>query len=121
MRSIEFAYMFGRYVETTRSEVESMLRENVKELKEIMKEFHNFFTKLAREKGEIEGERISHRFATLLYSAVKLYFFTNWRLANVGWEDILALEVALTEMAIEVADGIKEDTEKEKENNINIR
>jgi hypothetical protein len=121
MEDIGFAYMFGRYVETVRSEVESVLRENVKELKEIMKEFHDFFIKLAKERGEVDGDRVSHRFATLLYGAVKLYFFTNWRLTDIDWNDILALEVALTEIAVEVADDIKEDTKKEKENDINVR
>jgi hypothetical protein len=121
MESIEFAYLFGRRVETTKDSVTSFLRENIKEFKEIMKEFHDFFIKLAKERGEVDGDRVSHRFATLLYGAVKLYFFTNWRLTDIDWNDILALEVALTEIAVEVADDIKEDAKKKKENDINVR
>jgi hypothetical protein len=121
MESIAFAYLFGRHVETAKDGVTSLLRENMRELKEIMTEFHNFFTRLAKEKGEAEDGRISHRFATLMYATIKLYFFSNWRLAGIDWTDILALEAALAEVAIEVADSIKEDAEKEKENDINIR
>jgi hypothetical protein len=121
MENIGFAYLFGRHVETTKDGVTSLLRENMKEFKEVMTEFHNFFTRLAKEKGEAEGERVSHRFATLLYAAVKLYFFSNWRLVGIDWTDILALEAALTEMAVEVVDSVKESTEKKSGNDISIR
>ena len=121
MEDIGFAYLFGRRVETTKDNVTSFLRENIKEFKEIVTEFHNFFYKLAREKGEVDDGRISHRLAVLVYSAVKTYFFSNWRLADVDWPDILALEAALTEIAVEIADGVREDMEKKEENDINIR
>jgi hypothetical protein len=121
VEDIGFAYLFGRHVETAKDGVTSLLRENMKELKEIMMEFHNFFTQLAKEKGEVEDERISHRFATLTYAAIKLYFFSNWRLADIDWTDILATEAALTEIAVEVADSIKEGTKEKGRNDINIR
>jgi len=121
IKDFELMYLFGRRVEATRNEVVSMMFKNVKELKEIMTEFHDFFTKLAEEKGEVEDGQITHRFATLLYSTVKLYFFTNWRMAGIEWPDILTLELALTEVAMEIADSVKEDTKKEKRNDINVR
>jgi hypothetical protein len=121
MEDIGFAYLFGRRVESAKDNVASFLRENMKEFKEIMTEFHSFFTRLAKEKGEAEGERISHRFATLMYAAIKLYFFSNWRLADVDWPDILALEAALTEIAVEVADSMKEGTKEKERNDISIR
>jgi hypothetical protein len=121
MENIGFAYLFGRRVETTKDGVTSLLRENMKEFKEVMTEFHNFFTRLAKEKGEAEGERVSHRFATLMYAAIKLYFFSNWRLADVDWPDILAMEAALTEIAVEVVDSMKESMKKKSSNDINVR
>lgn len=121
MENIEMVYLFGRRVEATRNELMSVLSENAKELKEIIAEFHNFFAKLAEKKGETENGRISHRFATLMYSAVKLYFFTNWRIADVDWADILALELALTEVTMRIADEAKEDMKKEEKNDINVR
>jgi hypothetical protein len=121
MEDIGFAYLFGRRVESAKDNVASFLRENMKEFKEIMTEFHSFFTRLAKEKGEAEGERISHRFATLMYAAIKLYFFSNWRLADIDWTDILAMEAALTEIAVEVADSTKESMEKKSSNDISIR
>jgi hypothetical protein len=121
VEDIGFTYLFGRQVEIAKGNVTSFLQENIKEFKEIMVEFHNFFTRLAKEKGEAEGERISHRFATLMYAAIKLYFFSNWCSAGIDWTDILATEAALTEIAVEVTDSVKESTEKKSSNDISIR
>ena len=121
MEDITFAYMFGRQVEATKDNVAAFLHENLREFKEIVTEFHNFFFELAKRKGEVDDGRISHRLAVLVYSAVKTYFFSNWRLADIDWPDILALEAALTEIAMRIADGVKEDTEKKGGSDINIR
>jgi len=121
MEDVELAYMFGRHTANVKSEVKALLGSNINEFKEIMTKFHSFFVRTAKEKKEEEEGRISHRFAVLLYCAVKLYFFSNWRLANIDLVDILALETALTEIALEATDEMMELVKKEKENDINVR